>query len=107
MHQGLGMAMSEEILLDEIGVMQNDQFSDYRILTSLDMPPVSSILVESNDPVGPFGAKGVAEMALIGMPDALASAVHAATGVWIKKLPVTPEKLFWALKEKNQGRKGL
>lgn len=106
-HQGLGMAMSEEILLDEIGVMQNDQFSDYRILTSLDMPPVSSILVESNDPVGPFGAKGVAEMALIGMPDALASAVHAATGVWIKKLPVTPEKLFWALKEKNQGRKGL
>jgi putative selenate reductase molybdopterin-binding subunit len=100
-HMGLGFAMSEEIVLDKIGRMRNNYMLDYRVLTPLDMPPVSSILVESNDPVGPFGAKGVGEMATIGTPDAYISAVHDATGIWITDLPVTPEKILLALKRKN------
>jgi CO/xanthine dehydrogenase Mo-binding subunit len=100
-YMGLGLAMSEEILLDEIGRMRNDNFLDYRTLTSMDMPPVSSILVESNDPLGPFGAKGLAEMALFGVPEGLAAAVYDAAGVWIKELPITPEKVLLALKKKE------
>ena len=67
------------------------------------MPPVSSILVETNDPVGPFGAKGVGEMATIGTPEALVSAVAGATGLFITDLPITPEKVLLALKRKKKG----
>ncbi len=99
-HMGLGFAASEEILLDDKGRMQNNYLSDYRVLTSLDMPPVSSILVETNDPIGPFGAKGVGEMATIGAPEALVSAVHGATGLFVTDLPITPEKVLLGLKRK-------
>jgi 4-hydroxybenzoyl-CoA reductase alpha subunit len=102
-HMGLGFAMSEEIVLDDLGRMKNNYLLDYRTLTALDMPPVSSILVETNDPIGPFGAKGVGEMATIGTPDALVSAVAAATGLFITDLPITPEKVLLALKRKKSG----
>jgi 4-hydroxybenzoyl-CoA reductase alpha subunit len=100
-HMGLGFATSEEIVLDDVGRMKNNYLLDYRTLTSLDMPPVSSILVETNDPIGPFGAKGVGEMATIGTPDALVSAVAEATGLFITDLPITPEKVLLALKRKK------
>jgi 4-hydroxybenzoyl-CoA reductase alpha subunit len=100
-HMGLGFAMSEEIVLDDVGRMKNNYLLDYRTLTPLDMPPVSSILVETNDPIGPFGAKGVGEMATIGTPDALVSAVAAATGLFLTDLPITPEKVLLALKRKK------
>jgi putative selenate reductase molybdopterin-binding subunit len=100
-HMGLGFAMSEEIVLDDVGRMKNNYLLDYRTLTSLDMPPVSSILVETNDPIGPYGAKGVGEMATIGTPDALVSAVAGATGLFITDLPITPEKVLLALKKKK------
>jgi 4-hydroxybenzoyl-CoA reductase alpha subunit len=101
-HMGLGFAMSEEILLDEIGRMKNNYLLDYRALGPLDMPPVKSILVESDDPIGPYGAKGVGEMATIGTPDAFVSAVYDAAGVWVTDLPVTPEKIFMSLKSKKK-----
>jgi xanthine dehydrogenase molybdenum-binding subunit len=100
-HMGLGFAMSEDIILDDEGRMKNNYLLDYRVLTSLDMPPVTPILVETNDPVGPFGAKGVGEMATIGTPDAFVSAVQQATGLFITDLPVTPEKVLLALKKKE------
>lgn len=100
-HMGLGFAMSEEIVLDDVGRMKNNYLLDYRTLTSLDMPPVSSILVETNDPIGPYGAKGVGEMATIGTPDALVSAVAGATGLFLTDLPITPEKVLLALKKKK------
>jgi CO/xanthine dehydrogenase Mo-binding subunit len=51
--------------------------------------------------VGAFGAKGVGEMAMIGTAEAFVSAVHAAAGVWVQKLPATPEKVLMALKQKK------
>jgi CO/xanthine dehydrogenase Mo-binding subunit len=100
---GLGFAMSEEIVLDDQGRMRNNYLLDYRIPTALDTPPISPILVETIDPLGPFGAKGVGEMATIGTPDALVSAVYDAVGVWVTDLPVTPEKILLTLKkEKNK-----
>jgi 4-hydroxybenzoyl-CoA reductase alpha subunit len=100
-HMGLGFAMSEDMVLDETGRMKNNYLLDYRTLTPLDMPPVSSILVETKDPIGPFGAKGVGEMATIGTPDALVSAVADATGLFLTDLPITPEKVLLALKKKK------
>ena len=100
-HMGLGFAMSEDMVLDETGRMKNNYLLDYRTLTPLDMPPVSPILVETNDPIGPFGAKGVGEMATIGTPDALVSAVADATGLFLTDLPITPEKVLLALKKKK------
>lgn len=103
-HMGLGMASSEEIILDQKGGMANNQFLDYRVLTALDTPPIKAILVETDDPVGAFGAKGLGEMAMIGTADAFLSALNAATGVWINKLPVTPEKVLMALRKKEKGK---
>lgn len=103
-HMGLGFAMSEEIVLDQKGRMRNNYLLDYRVLTPLDMPPVSPLLVESNDPVGPYGAKGLGEMATIGTPDALVSAVYDAVGVWVTDLPITPEKILLALKKKKEAK---
>ena len=100
-HMGLGFAMSEDMVLDDTGRMKNNYLLDYRTLTPLDMPTVSSILVETNDPIGPFGAKGVGEMATIGTPDALVSAVADATGLFLTDLPITPEKVLLALKRKK------
>ena len=100
-HMGLGFAMSEEIVLDDVGRMKNNYLLDYRVLTALDMPPVSSILVETDDRAGAFGAKGVGEMATIGTPDALVSAVASATGLYITDLPITPEKVLMGLKRKE------
>ncbi|RJX36538.1 MAG: hypothetical protein C4525_00280 [Desulfarculus sp.] len=99
-YMGLGAALGEAILLDEQGRMQNANFLDYRAPTALDVPPIKSILVESNDPVGPFGAKGVGEMAMIGTPDAVAGAVFDACGQWITDLPITAEKLLSALRDR-------
>ena len=98
-YQGLGMAMSEEIIVDETGRMKNNSFLDYRALTSLDMPHLESILVETNDPLGPFGAKGLGEIAFLGVPEAFVGALHDACGVWIKELPITPEKVLFSLKK--------
>jgi CO/xanthine dehydrogenase Mo-binding subunit len=93
----------EEIMLDPTGRMVNDHLVDYKILTPLDMPPVESIIVEPIDPIGPFGAKGVGEMATIGTPEAISAAIHDAARVWIKDPPFTPEKVWMALKKKEEG----
>ena len=104
-HMGLGYALTEEMLFDPKGRMVNDHLADYKMLTSLDMPPVESITVESRDPIGPFGAKGVGEMATIGIPEAIAAAIHNAVGVWVTDLPITPEKVWNHLPKKEKGRK--
>ena len=68
-------------------------------MTSADMPEIKTYIVETNDPVGPYGAKGVGEPTLIPTPPAIANAVEDAVGVRINDLPITPEKVFWKLKK--------
>jgi 4-hydroxybenzoyl-CoA reductase alpha subunit len=101
-HMGLGYALMEEILIDQKGKVENDNLIDYKILTPLDMPPVETIIVESMDPIGPFGAKGVGEMATIGTPESVSAAVHNGVGVWVTDLPITSEKIWNALKNKTE-----
>lgn len=97
--QGIGYTLTEETVFNQ-GRIANPQFLDYKILTALDMPPVKTINVETIDPDGPFGAKGVAEPGLVPTAAAIANAVYNAVGVRIKDLPITPEKVLRALEER-------
>jgi CO/xanthine dehydrogenase Mo-binding subunit len=95
--QGLGQALSEEIVYAE-GRVLNANLTDYKMPTTLDMPRVESILVQHPSQVGPYGAKGVGEPPNIEPPAALANAVAAASGVRVTALPITAEKIAFALR---------
>ncbi|RLB33812.1 MAG: 4-hydroxybenzoyl-CoA reductase [Deltaproteobacteria bacterium] len=98
---GLGEALFEEVKFDGKGRILNPNFGEYKIPTALDMPPVESIIVESNEPNGPFGAKEVGEGAILATIPAILNAVYDATGILIRELPLTPERVYWALKGKK------
>ncbi|HOW54879.1 MAG TPA: molybdopterin-dependent oxidoreductase [Syntrophorhabdaceae bacterium] len=99
---GLGEALFEEIKFDGKGRVANPTLGEYRIPTCLDMPNVETIIIESDEPNGPFGAKEVGEGAIMPTIPAILNAVYDATGVRISELPVTSERVFNALKAKKQ-----
>ena len=101
---GLGYGLNEELVVEK-GKVLNPNFADYALPTALDMPPIDPIIVETIDPEGPFGAKGMAEPANNPTAPAIANAVYDAVGVRIKDLPITAEKVLKALKEKEQSGK--
>jgi len=94
--QGAGWALYEN-LVHQDGIPQNTSLRNYIIMTIKDMPRIEPILVETNDPVGPYGAKGIGEPTLIPTAPAIANAIQDATGVRITSIPITPEALYWAL----------
>ena len=100
--QGAAYALMEELVKDKSGKILNNNFEGYLLPTAMDAFDVDSIWVETIDPVGPFGAKGLAETAINPTPAAVANAVYNATGVRIRNLPVTPEKIVKGMKEENQ-----
>jgi xanthine dehydrogenase molybdenum-binding subunit len=93
---GIGWTLTEELLLKE-GRVLNDSFRDYRILRACDVGEIVPIIVESYEPTGPFGAKGVGEGTMVGVAPAVANAIYDAIGVRMKELCITPEKIFEAL----------
>jgi len=97
--QGVGMALSERLVYDH-GVVQNQQFADFKLPTTMDVPKVKTLLVETDDPNGPFGAKGVGEAGLVPTAAAIANAIYNAVGVRIRELPITPDKILAALGKK-------
>jgi len=99
---GLGEALFEEVKFDEKGRILNANLGEYKIPTSLDMPNVKTVIVESNEPNGPFGAKEVGEGAIMPTIPAILNAVYDATGVRINELPLTPERVYMALKAKEK-----
>lgn len=98
--QGIGMALMEKVYLDE-GRIINSSFSNYFIPTIMDVPEIEPLIVEDPEPSGPFGAKGIGEPSTIPTTPAIINAIYDATGVRLTDLPVTPEKLLSALKEKK------
>jgi len=97
-----GQALLENFWFDG-GQMLNPTLLNYKLATALDMPKVKSIIVESDDPEGPFGAKEASEGVLIPTIPAIANAVYNAIGVRIKDLPITPEKVLRGLENKKGG----
>jgi CO/xanthine dehydrogenase Mo-binding subunit len=91
--QGLGHALMEEFFPGK-----GENLHDYLIPTAGDMPPVESILIEDPSPVGPFGAKGIGEQAVIPTAPAILNAIHDATGVRIRRVPATPDRIRAAIK---------
>ena len=81
----------------------NANFSDYKILTSLDMPPVEISFADTWEPTGPLGARGVGEGATNPVAPAIANAIYDACGVRIRDLPCSPEKILRGLKERKNG----
>ena len=97
---GLGYALTEEVIVKE-GRVMNPDFLDYRLYTAADMPEIETVIVETDDPQGPFGAKGVGEMGGTPTAAAIANAIYDAVGVRLTRLPMTPERVLQALDEKN------
>jgi 4-hydroxybenzoyl-CoA reductase subunit alpha len=97
---GLGQAVQEEMTWKN-GRLMNPGLLEYRSASTLESPPVEPIIVESNDPEGPFGAKEAGEGSLAATIPAVTHAIYDAVGVWIDTLPITPEKVLKALEEKS------
>jgi len=102
-HMGLGYALTEKFVVDH-GQVLTSTFLDYAILKADDMPELVVRLIESVDPIGPFGAKGLGEAGTIPVSAAVANAVHDAVGVRLRELPLTPERVFNALQARETPR---
>jgi len=97
MSQALGFALTEEMLFDQNGQPLNASLGKYHIPRAAQMPAMDVIFVQTDEPSGPFGAKSVSEIAIDGVAPAMASAIHNATGVWMREVPYTPERVKAAL----------
>jgi len=100
-YMGLGQALQEEMVWNG-GRLMNPSLLEYRIPSTLETPEIESIIVESMDPEGPFGAKEAGEGSLAATIPAIANAIYDAVGVRIRTLPITPEKILAALREKHK-----
>ena len=99
--QASGYAILEKFIQQD-GYIITDKLSNYLIPTILDVPEqVTSIILEYADKIGPFGARGMAEMPFIPLAAAVISALHDATGVWFNDFPVTPERVLRGLGKLN------
>ena len=102
--QGLGQVLYEDFKMNK-GKTLNPTFLDYKMARSTDVPKIKVIDIITDEPHGPFGAKEAAEGSIVSSPPAVVSAIHDATGIWFKELPITPEKIVRALKDKGKWEK--
>ena len=103
---GAGETIMEEVLFDEKGRILNPNLHGYLMMTIKDAPEIFSGLVDSYEPAGPFGAKEIGEGTTLPVLGAVAHAIANATGVWIKELPITPERICRALDTAKSAAKG-
>ena len=99
--QGIGMALMEEFFPGK-----GENLHDYLIPSAGDVPPIESILIEDASSIGPFGAKGIGEQAVIPTAPAILNAIHDAVGVRIRKIPATPDRVRAAILVKAGGARG-
>ena len=100
--QGIGYALTEKVILAD-GKNLTDGFLDYKILSAEDIPEIETILVESGDPNGPLGAKGIGEGGLVPIAPAIANAIYNACGIRVRELPISREYILNALREQKKG----
>jgi putative selenate reductase molybdopterin-binding subunit len=98
LQQVLGFAHCEEMVYDERGRLVNPRLGPYHVYKANEMPRMEVIFVQTDEPTGPFGAKSISELPMDGIAPAMADAIHDATGVWIREVPFTPERVWRALR---------
>ena len=101
---GMGQALSEETGYHE-GLPLRPNMLDYRIPTIVESPPIEVKLVESHDPLGPFGAKEASEGALHSFPPALTNAICDAIGIRLTELPASPDRVLEAIRAKKRNER--
>ncbi len=104
-YMALGEALMEEQAFRD-GLLRSPSIFDYKSPTVLEMPEVHTMLVETIDPEGPFGAKEAGQGPLLPVIPAVANAIHDAVGVRIDEVPITPDKILRALSQKEKGKEG-
>jgi CO/xanthine dehydrogenase Mo-binding subunit len=97
---GVGFALTENLKLQD-GRILNSSFADYRLLRACDAPEIVPIIVESNEPTGPFGAKGIGEGCMVNVASAISNAICHATGVRLTDLCMTPDMILEGLAGKR------
>jgi CO/xanthine dehydrogenase Mo-binding subunit len=98
---GLGYALLEEDQVAE-GVTLTPNLMTYLIPTALDVPDVTTIVLESGEGMGPWGARGIGEPAMVPTAPAIANAVRDAVGARMTRLPITPERLWRAMQDPSR-----
>jgi 4-hydroxybenzoyl-CoA reductase alpha subunit len=104
-YMGIGEALMEEQVFRK-NLHKHPSMLDYKSPTTLETPEIHTLLVETDDPEGPFGAKEAGQGPLLPVIPAIANAIHHALGIRIDEVPITPDKLLKALEEKRLGRPG-
>lgn len=100
--QGIGMALYEDVQYTEKGAVRNNSFMQYKIPTRQDIGDIRVDFESSYEPTGPFGAKSIGELVIDTPCPAITNAIHNATGLFLRELPMTPEKIAMGLLEKEK-----
>lgn len=100
--QGIGMTLYEQVKSDEKGRLLTNNYLTYKIPTRTEVKKINVEFADSYEPSGPYGAKSVGEIGIDTPPAAIANAIYNAVGVRVKSLPITPEKLYMAMKAKTE-----
>ena len=100
--QGIGWALNEEYIYDEDGHLENPGFLDYRIPVASDLPMIDTIVVEVPNDAHPHGVRGAGEVPIVPPMAAVANAIHDATGLRLRELPMSPPKILAALAAKGE-----
>lgn len=103
MTMALGALLMEKLKFSPEGVLLNHSFVDYRIPTSVDVPEMEVVFVETMDATGPYGARGMGEHGIVAVPPAIANALSQALGVDFYEIPITPDMIMEALQRKEGG----
>jgi len=99
---GIGYAITEHLIVEN-GIVKNPCFRDYKLITAPEIPKLDMTFIETHDPEGPAGAKGIGEAPSICISAAIANAVYNATGIRFHELPLSPEHVLRRLKsERNE-----
>ena len=99
--QGIGMALNEGYFYDDEGHLKNASLLDYRMPTTLDIPMIETVILESPNPAHPYGVRGCGEHSISPPPGAIANAIHDAVGVRVNCMPMAPHRVRAAIKAKQ------
>ena len=100
--QGIGMALFEDIVYNAKGKNYSNSLMQYKIPTRLDVGRIRVEFESSYEPTGPFGAKSIGEIVINTPSPAISNAIQNATGVIVRELPITAEKVYYGMKKQEE-----